>query len=74
MNKDLRHHPRRATEKSAAEMRQDMEFLRAIFERRQRERAAIDQAIGKMHPVTRCAFWIIAIIPAITATIYLLTK
>ena len=74
MNKDIRHHPRRATDKSAAEMRQDIEFLRAVFERRQRERQAIDQAIGKFHPAIVGAFWITASLPAIVAIIYYLTK
>ena len=74
MKKDIRHHPRRATDKSAAEMRQDMEFLRAVFERRQRERQAIDQAIGRFHPAIVGAFWITAALPAISAIIYYLTK
>ena len=74
MNKDIRHHPRRSTEKSAAEMRQDMEFLRAFCGRRQRERQAIDAELGRFHPVIKAAFWITAALPAIAATIYLLTK
>jgi hypothetical protein len=72
--KTERHHPRRSAEKSAAEMRQDMEFLRSIYERRQRERQAIDATIGRFHPVIKAAFWVSAAIPAIAATIYLLTK
>jgi len=52
MRQDIRHHPRRATEKSAAELKRDLEFLRAINDRtdkRTKQADAVDKFTNERH-------------------------